>query len=58
MITFGAISSVLVFSLFLQLGVHAKDLRPPVGQVFHLAKTDLLAEELIGGAPVLILNGT
>jgi len=47
---------VLVLTLFFQLGVHAKDVHPPVGQVFYLAKTDLLGEQLIGGAPVLILN--
>lgn len=56
--TLGAISLVVIFSLFSQLEVQAKDLHPPVGQVFYLAKTNLLGEELIGGAPVLILNNT
>lgn len=56
--TLGAISLVLVFSLFSQLEVQTKDLHPPVGQAFYLAKTNLLGEELIGGAPVLILNST
>ena len=44
--------------LLLQRVADAKDVHPPVGQSYYLAKTDILGEELIGGADVLILNGT
>lgn len=57
MIILGAIPVLL--SLLFQLRVaDAADVHPPVGQVYYLAQTDLLGEELIAGATVLILNNT
>ena len=44
--------------LLLQRVADATNVRPPVGQSYYLAKTDILGEELIGGADVLILNTT
>ena len=56
----GALISVLLSLLFHLRVADAKpaDVHPPVGQVYYLATTDLLGEELIGGATVLILNNT
>lgn len=57
MIKLGAIPVFL--SLLFQVRVaDAKDVTPPAGQVYYLAKTDLLGEELIGGATVMFLNNT
>jgi len=56
----GALISVLLSLLFHLRVADAKPagVQPPVGQVYYLATTDLLGEELIGGATVLILNNT
>ena len=59
MIKLGAIPVLL--SLLFQLRVaddKPGDVRPPVGQVYYLANTDLLGQELSGGATVLNLNNT
>ena len=50
--------SLLLALLLLQKVADATDVRPPVGQSFDLAKTDILGEELLGGSDVLILKST
>ena len=53
------VSSVLTLAfLFLHGVAEAKEVRPPVGQSYYLTKVNILGEELIGGADVLILNST
>jgi len=56
----GALISVLLSLLFHLRVADAipAGVQPPVRQVYYLATTDLLGEELIGGATVLILNNT
>ena len=56
---FAAMSLVLFSALLiLQRVADATDVHPPVGQSYYLANTDILGEELIGGADVLILDST
>ena len=52
------VASLPLTLLLLQGAANAKDVRPPAGQSYYLATTDILGEELIGGANVLIVNST
>ena len=54
-----AVSLILILAWMLLQGVaDATNVSAPVGQSYYLAKVDILGEELLGGADVLILNST